>query len=229
MRLCLCFVSVLTLVACADKPTGLPVGTAAYEVVPATAIDQTTGEYRIGPLDQLRVDVFQEPDLSLQAPVDINGNIAMPLIGPVRADGRTAAELSTEIASRLERLLVSPRVAVNVMSFASKKITVEGEVKRPGLYEVPGQVTLLQAVALAQGTSEFAKLNEVIVFRRENGALQAAQFSLADIRRGGAPDPTIRSGDIVVMGYSRARQIFRDILTVLPGAAGIFVALNQNN
>ena len=98
----------------------------------------------------------------------------------------------------------------------------------PGMYPMPGRLTLMQAIALAEGAKESAKQSDVVVFRRVNGERTAARFDLRYIRAARAPDPEILPGDVVVMGFSRAHQIYRDILQVLPAAAGIFVAIEQN-
>lgn len=227
MRLPIILLGMLLIVGCGSRPTGLPTGPAAYNVIPGPTETALPSDYRIGPLDELTVTVLQEPELSLtEVPVDVTGQIAVPLIGAVQAQGRTAADLSREIAARLgERYLVDPRVTVNVTGFASQKITVEGEVARPGSFDIPGRSTLLQAVALAQGPTETARLNEIIVFRTENGQRYVAQFDLAAIRRGQSEDPVIKTGDIVVVGYSNARRIYRDVLTFLPSVAGVFIAL----
>ena len=101
-------------------------------------VTRSTGPdlYQIGPLDVLKISVFQEPDLSLEeAPVDAGGNIVFPLIGQVRAAGKTSIQLGEDIAERLEaRYLVDPQVNVIVSRSASQKITVEGAVKSPGVF-----------------------------------------------------------------------------------------------
>jgi len=82
-------------------------------------------------------------------------------------------------------------------------------------------------VALGEGASEFAKLDEVVILRNIEGQTFAARFDLADIYSGAAPDPEIRRSDTVVIGFSAARKRFKDILQIAPGVAGIFVALIQ--
>jgi polysaccharide biosynthesis/export protein len=183
--------------------------------------------YRIGPLDELKVVVFKEPDLSSEAlPVDLGGSISLPLVGQMQASGNTAAELGRQIADRLNvRYLRNAQVSVSVTKPVNYSFTVDGEVKKPGVYAIPGQLTLLQAVALGEGATEFAKQDEVIVFRDINGVRHAARFNLRDIRSARAPDPTIQQSDVVVVGFSRASRITRDLVTALPGLAGVFVAL----
>lgn len=200
------------------------------ELFPTSDLARPSEEYRIGPLDELSITVFQEPDLSLaEVPVDASGNILFPLIGLVEAGGRTSRELSASIAQKLaERYLVDPQVLVNVAKSSSQVVTVEGQVVRPGRFEITGQMTLLTAIASAQGPTPTARLDEVIVFRTINGERFAARFDLRAIRDGREQDPQIRGNDIVVLGLSPAKSIFRDVLTALPGLGSIFIAIQQN-
>ena len=218
--------SSLALTACASS--SLPRGEAAYADFPPPSGDSRPNEYQIGPLDVLKITVFQEPDLSLEeVPVDASGDVLLPLIGRVEAAGKTGTELSTDIADRLgERYLIDPQVSIIVSESASQNITVEGAVNQPGIFEIQGQSNLLQAMALAQGPRETARLSEVIVFRRKEDGLYAAQFNLSDIRVGEAENPEILAGDIVVVGNSFAKALFRDFLQLSPLLATVFVRLD---
>lgn len=219
----------LALSACAS--TSLPRGDDAYAMFPPSSGDSRPNEYQIGPLDVLKITVFQEPDLSLEeVPVDASGDVLLPLIGRVEAAGKTGTELSSDIADRLgERYLIDPQVSIIVSESASQNITVEGAVSQPGIFEIQGQSNLLQAIALARGPTETAKLGEVIVFRRKEDGLYAAQFNLSDIRVGRAENPEILAGDIVVVGNSFAKALFRDFLQLSPLLATVFVRLDQRN
>lgn len=192
----------------------------------STAIDQ---QYLLGVRDKLAITVFNEPELSFtNIPVDPNGYVTMPLIGRVRADGRSVSEVTEEIQNKLNaRYIRDARVSAYVADFANYSFTIDGEVEKPGVYEIPGKLTLSQAVALGEGASEFAKLDEVIILRNIEGQTFAARFDLADIYSGAATDPEIRSSDTVVVGFSAARKRFKDILQIAPAAAGLFIALFQ--
>jgi polysaccharide export outer membrane protein len=186
-------------------------------------------KYRIGPLDELKITVFREPDLSAEdLPVDVNGSISLPLLGQVQAIGLTAEELSKAITEKLNaRYLRDAQVAVSITKPVNFSITVDGEVKKPGVYSIPGRVTLLQAIALGEGTTEFAKQDEVIVFRLIEGRRYVARFDLEEIRLAHATDPEIQQSDVVVVGFSRASKLTRDLITSLPGLASVFIALRQ--
>lgn len=174
--------------------------------------------------------VFREPELSSEATVvDPAGNIAVPLIGELNVFGMRPSEVAQIIQTNLNaRYLRNADVSVSLVKSGGYTFTVEGEVKKPGTYDIPGKATLLQAVAIGQGVTERAKLTDVIVFRTVNGQRYAARFDLKEIRAARSPDPELQPGDTIVVGYSVAKQIYRDIITALPGVAGIFVALNQN-
>lgn len=229
LRASICGLIALAVAACSS--TNLPRGEAAYANFPPPSQDSNVNEYRIGPLDVLKITVFQEEDLSLEeVPVDASGDILLPLIGRVEAAGKTGTQLSTDIANRLgERYLVDPQVSIIVSVSASQNITVEGAVAKPGIFEIQGQSNLLQAMALAEGPTQTAKLGEVIVFRRKDDGLYAAQFNLSDIRTGKAENPEIVAGDIVVVGNSFAKALFRDFLQLSPLLATVFVRLSENN
>jgi polysaccharide biosynthesis/export protein len=219
----------LLLAGCGGRKLDLPMGTAAYDAIPAQPPGTPVAAYTIGPRDQLSLTVYQEPELSMEELyVDNGGYIQMPLVGQVKADGRTAQQLSADIASRLkQKLLVNPQVAVNVTKSNSRTVTVDGQVKKPGMYEIPGTITLVQAVALAEGTSDYAKLDEIVVMRTQGSRRYAARFDLDDIRSGRAPDPQLQKQDIVVVGFSSAARTLGLALAALPTVAGLFIAINQ--
>ncbi|HYC73581.1 polysaccharide biosynthesis/export family protein [Brevundimonas sp.] len=180
-------------------------------------------EYQIGVGDKLSVRVFQVPDLSFdELTVDTSGNLQMPLIGAVRAAGLTSGQLSAEIAERLSaEYLRNPQVTVTVTEAASQKITVDGAVTKPGVYEMRGTTSLLQAVAMAEGPSRVADLTKVAVFRTIDGQRSVALFDLAAIRQGRAEDPRVLGDDIIVVDTSRMSSTMREIINALP-ALSIF-------
>lgn len=180
-----------------------------------------TAEYRIGVGDKLDVRVFQVDDLSFQElVVDTSGNIGMPLIGAVRAAGRTASEMASDIAVRLAaQYLRDPQVTVTVKQAASQKITVDGAVTKPGVYEMRGSTSLLQAVAMAEGPTRVADLTKVAVFRTIEGRRSVALFDLSAIRQGRASDPEVLGDDVIVVDASRLNSTLREIVTALPAIA----------
>ncbi|HEY9090037.1 polysaccharide biosynthesis/export family protein [Parasphingorhabdus sp.] len=173
--------------------------------------------YLIGPFDKLKIDVFGIEDLSKEVQIDASGRLSFPLIGVVEASGRTPGELADELEKRLQgRYVRDPQVTVNLEETVSQVITVDGQVDEPGLYPVIGRMTLMRAVATAGGTSEFAKLNDVVIFRSVNGEQLAGLYNLKDIRRGAYTDPEVFANDVIVVGDSQARRMFRDLIQASP-------------
>ena len=177
----------VALSACAGN-RAMPSSTAASLVDPESLMSATARpvDYRIGIGDVVAVSVFQMPDLSMGAArVDTSGTIQLPLLGQTRALGRTAPELAEDVRARLAaQYLQNPRVTVSVNEVASQKVTVDGSVAKPGVFEMKGRTTLMQAIAMAEGTSQTADLDRVAVFRTTDGQRQAAVFDLDAIRSG---------------------------------------------
>jgi len=185
-------------------------------------------EYRIGPLDKLQVTVFGVPDLTTTAQVDANGNFAMPLTGPLMAAGETAESFAAKLEASLgARYIRNPQVTVLVAEAVSQQVTVDGSVVRPGQYPVIGRTTLLRTIASAGGPSEFARLQEVLVFRTVEGNRLVARFNMKDIRGGRSDDPQIFGNDVIVVGDDARRRLFRDIIQSAP-LVGVFYQLVNN-
>ncbi len=186
--------------------------------------------YLIGAYDEIRVDVFGVDQLSNQnIQVDASGRIAFPLVGTIEAAGHSPAELASLLQTRLKAAYVrDPQVTVNLTKIVSQLVTVEGEVREPGIYPILGRMTLLKAVASAKGTTEFSKLNDVVIFRTVNGKSYAALYNLRAIRNGAYQDPEIFSGDIVMVGESRGRRLFKDFLQVVPLLSTPLIIALQN-
>lgn len=211
--------AVLILGACQTVPAeSVAEDEAAYSLID-TGDAASDATYRVGPFDRLTISVFNEPSLSFEGiPVDAAGQFEYPLIGTVQAEGLTIAELTNRIKTRLdERYYRDARVTVFVTSSASQFVVVEGQVTEPGRYELPqGRASLLEVIALAKSPTNVAKLDQIMVFRQENGQRLGARFNLADIRSGAVDDPYLKGGDVVVVGRSALKGAFRDFLTTAP-------------
>lgn len=203
-----------------------PKGEAAYAVIPAApAVGM---DYRISPDDVLRIQIYHEPGLSLEdAQVTAAGMVRMPLIGEVSVAGLSAGEAADVIAGRLgERYLVSPQVTLFVKKAVGRRITIDGEVRDPGLFPIEGRIGLLQAVAMAKGPTRLASVKQIVVVRQVEGGRTAAMFDLSAIRKGQAPDPEILGGDTIIVGLSRAKAILGGALLAAPVIGAGFVALD---
>lgn len=182
----------------------------------------------IGPLDTIQVDVFGIPDLEREVQVDASGRIAMPLAGTIDARGRTASELARAIEAALKAHYVrNPAVTVNIKSSVSQVVTIDGQVVEPGLYPVTNQMTLLRAIASAKGMSEFARTKDVVILRTVDGRKMAGLYDVNAIRRGAYDDPAIYANDVIVVGDSPQRRIFKDFVSVSPVLAAPLIAILQ--
>ncbi|GAB5482734.1 MAG: polysaccharide biosynthesis/export family protein [Parasphingorhabdus sp.] len=189
----------------------------------------TNRPYLIGPFDKLNIDVFGIEDLNKKVQIDASGRLSFPLVGVIEAAGSTPDELANEIEKRLRgRYVRDPQVTVNLDETVSQVITVDGQVDKPGLYPVIGRMTLMRAVATAGGTTEFAKLNDVVIFRNADGQQMAGLYNLKDIRRGNYSDPEVFANDVVIVGDSQARRIFKDFLQASPLLTTPLIILFQN-
>lgn len=225
MRFFLLFLAAASVAGCGTRgPAGFSSAGAIdpQQFMTASSESEVSG-YRIGPSDKLSLRVFQVEDLSFEEIfVDASGKLQLPLLGSVQAAGLTPAELSADLERRLgERYLRDPRVSVSVSEAANQKITVDGAVTKPGVYEMRGRTTLLQAVAMAEGGNRIADLRKVAVFRSAEGRPMVAVFDLAAIRRGEAVDPVVLGDDVVVVDTSRLSARYRDVIEFLPGL-GVF-------
>ena len=175
--------------------------------------DQSSADYRIAPLDELEITVFQVPDLSKTVQVSASGDIDMPLIGTLPASGKTLSQLKAELTKELSRkYLQSPDVSVSIKDAVSQRIIVEGAVSKPGVYPTTGPATLMTVVALAGGLDRaVADEKGIVVFRKVHGKREAAKFDYKAIREGNAEDPTIQGGDIVVVDESGVKASLRNL------------------
>jgi polysaccharide export outer membrane protein len=206
--------------------------TGADSLPPPTISDtlEDRRAYLIGPSDKIAIDVYGIPELSRELQVDSAGDISVPLVGTVLAAGLSPAQLSDEIEKGLRRhYFRNPDVTVSVKEVSSQNYTIDGEVSTPGLYPIVGKMSLMRAVASAKGATEFAKLEDVVVFRTVSGQRMAALFNVRQIRRGVYNDPDIYANDVIVVGNSQARRIFRDVITASPLLAGPLIAILQRN
>jgi polysaccharide export outer membrane protein len=133
---------------------------------------EAAGNYTLRPRDIVDVKVFQEDDLSLRAMVNHDGTVRLPLIGNVRLGGLTTDQAAQRIRAALDDgYLVNPQVTVAVAQFARRRVTVLGQVARPGPVDLrPGErLTLVQAIGDAGGFTRLANPKAVIVKRRAGG------------------------------------------------------------
>jgi polysaccharide export outer membrane protein len=180
------------------------------------------GDYRLVPEDVLDVYVYQVSDFNRSVQIDGAGYIALPLIGSVPAAGRSVREVEAEIARRLKaKYLQDPQVAVVVKDAVGSRVTIEGAVKKPGVVSVRGDMTLLRALAQAEGFAETADQGGVLVFRNTAQGRTVARFDANAIRAGTAADPPLYGGDTIVVDESGTKTAWKQFREIVP-ALGLF-------
>jgi polysaccharide export outer membrane protein len=225
--------------AACSTPDQAPVAGPSLTVTQQTALPAPAGgdlaedqrETVIGAYDILSVNVFNVPELTLdKVQVDPSGHIAVPLVGSVSVAGKTPRQAAALITDALQAGFVkNPRVTINLVESRSQYFSIQGEVQQPGNYPAIGQMSLMRAISEARGTTEFAKLDTVVVFRTVNGQRMAGLYNLGAIRRGIYGDPKVYANDVIIVGNSQARRIFKDALTIIPTLASPLVYLLSNN
>jgi polysaccharide export outer membrane protein len=138
-------------------------------------------DYRLGPEDVVDVFVWKEPDLSATVLVRPDGKISLPLANELDASGKTAVELQAEITDKLKQYITQPVVNVMVKEINSLKISVLGEVRKPGVYRIRNRVTVLDAIAMAGGFSDLARPTKVVVLRNTPAGVQRIKVNVKQV------------------------------------------------
>lgn len=213
---------------CAHNPPAMET-TEAVTVIDRTALPTPMsgrGAATLGQLDKIRVEVFGAEDLTREIQIDAGGRMSFPFVGSISVLERTPAEVERVIADRLAQgYLIDPQVTVNLLESVSQTITVEGAVEEPGLYPAAGEMTLLRAIALAGGASDYALEKQVVVFRDVGEEKYAGVYNLQAVRRGLVEDPVLYPSDIVVIGESARRKAIDRILTLTPAFTSPLILL----
>ncbi|MBE0669574.1 MAG: polysaccharide biosynthesis/export family protein [Anaerolineales bacterium] len=156
--------------------------------------------YKLGPEDQLRISVWDNKELTLDLVVRPDGKISMPLIQDIPAEGLTAAQLADEIQRRLAAYIVNPEVSVIVLQVNAPKYYLIGYVTKPGTYPLRGDTSLLQALALAGGFTQFASPKNIKLIRAAGGTQEVRVINYYDIiEDGGRGNYLLKPGDTIVV------------------------------
>jgi polysaccharide export outer membrane protein len=156
--------------------------------------------YVIGCEDVLYIHVWKEDALSKILPVRTDGNISLPLIREIKADGLTPRQLEAVITEALKRFYENPNVSVTVMEINSFKVYVSGQVKTPGVFKLRSETTIVQIIIMAGGFTEWAKQKKILVIRKENGKESRITVNHKKAMKG---DPrsniTLKPGDTIIV------------------------------
>ncbi|MBA4049625.1 MAG: transposase [Cyanobacteria bacterium DS2.008] len=171
----------------------------------------------VGAFEKLKIDVFGVEDLQREILTDASGSFLFPFVGRVVAAGKTPNEIANMIETQLRgQYIRDPKVTVNIFESTAQIVTIDGEVKRPGSYPLTGKMTLVKAIAAAEGVGQYASLKDVVIFRQVDGKRYAGLYNLDAIRRGQYSDPEIYANDLIVVGDSPGRRLFQDFLQATP-------------
>jgi polysaccharide biosynthesis/export protein len=160
----------------------------------------TTAEYQIGPEDVLDISVWKNAELSRKVPVRPDGKISLPLVNDIQAAGLTPSELRKQIAAKLTEFVPTPEVSVVVQEVQSLKVSVVGAVKTPGRFSLRSPATVLECLALAQGLTEFANRERIVVLRQNGSTTQRIPFNYRKVAEGSEQENfMVKAGDIIVV------------------------------
>lgn len=203
--------------ATTSAPASTATAEAANEARLATAAGTPGSDgYRVGALDVLTISVFKVDDLNKTVQVSESGKFSFPLIGEVQASGKTVSEIEKTIGSQLEtNYLRNPQVTVLVKEYNSHRITVEGAVKKPGVFPMQGPMSMLQAIASSGGVNEDSD-GTLLLFRKVDGRTGVVRYSMNDLRQQKTEDPDLQPGDIVMVPSSDLKVGMRYLLQTAP-------------
>lgn len=199
-----------------DRSVGLApeIEVTALEELPT---QRGVGSYLIGQQETLQIEIAGAASLSGTYLTDVEGQLAFPLIGIVNIKGKSPSEAARIIADKLRgEYLLDPQVRVIPKDLPVLSISVGGQVKSPGNYPAAGQPTLLRLVNQAQGLTEYARLDDVLILRTVSDRRYIGVYNLGAIQRGNYPDPQLFPNDIVMVGDSPERRRLAVLLQVLP-------------
>jgi polysaccharide biosynthesis/export protein len=181
------------------------VGSAAQTTAPAPPAPPTSvplaQDYVIGPQDVLGIVFWREPEMSGDVTVRPDGRISLPVIGELQAAGLHPDALQKQIVTAAGKYLADPNVAVVVRAINSRRVFVTGKVTTPGSHPLAGPLTVMQAIALAGGLTEYADSKNITVLRSRDGQSQILKFNYRDVARGKNLEQNIHlmPGDTVVV------------------------------
>ncbi|MCC7181487.1 MAG: polysaccharide biosynthesis/export family protein [Acidobacteria bacterium] len=185
-----------------------PVRATAVRPLPTTAQAQqlsnepaTPEDYVIGPGDVLGVQFWREAEMSGDVTVRPDGRITLPVIGEIQAAGLRPEALKDQILAAASKFMTDPNVAIVIRTINSRKVFITGRVTTPGAHLLVAPLTVLQAIALAGGLTEYADSKNITILRNENGEVRSLKFNYKDVSKGRNLSQNIQllPGDTVVV------------------------------
>jgi polysaccharide biosynthesis/export protein len=192
-------------------PTATPTAPAPTTAAPvarpaAPPTDIATGikppaDYVIGVEDALDVIYWQDKDMSASVVVRPDGNISLPLLNDIKAAGLTPEELRVRVAQAATKFVEDPTVSVVIKAINSRRVYISGGIAKPGPYPLMDAMTVLQLISVAGGPTEYAKTEDIMILRKENGKEVPRRFNYKDVSRGKKLDQNIqlKPGDTIII------------------------------
>jgi polysaccharide biosynthesis/export protein len=168
----------------------------------ATSAKKNAPDYVIGTDDVLAINVWKEPEFSHPVQVRSDGDISLPLIGELKAAGKTPLELQQDITTKLSTYFKEPDVTVMVTEMNSRKFNILGRVRKPGSYSLAATKTVLDAIAEAGGFQDFAKIKDIFILRQgADGKQVRLPFNYKDVIHGKHIDEniTLKPHDTIIV------------------------------
>jgi polysaccharide export outer membrane protein len=210
-----------------------------FAIAVGAAADNTVGKdkpaftprdqrYHIQPNDVVEVHFRYTPEYNLTATVEPDGFISIEVVGDVKIAGLTLVDASAAIAKQAGMRLKDPEVTVHLKDFVKPHFVVAGEVNHPGTYELRGQVTTIQAIAMSGGFKESSKESKVILLRRINE--EYAEVKVIDLKKLMSPskireDITLRADDMLVVPRNMISRLEPVVRVGSMGLYGIALGL----
>jgi len=174
---------------------------AILEKMPRGEVRADSDQYVIGPEDVLYIHVWKEEALTRSVPVRMDGNISLPLVNEIRAEGLTPFQLKDNLTQKLKVYIENPIVSVTVTETNSYKVFVSGEVRTPGVYRIRSETSLLQIIPMAGGFTEWANQKKIMVIRKEAGKEKRITVNYKKIVEGedASSNLILKPGDTVIV------------------------------
>jgi polysaccharide biosynthesis/export protein len=155
--------------------------------------------YRIGPEDMLQISVWKNETMSHTVPVRPDGKISLPLLNDVQAGGFTALELREILTKKMAEYMPNPEVSVIVTDVRSYKVSVVGEVARPGRYDLKTWTTVLDVLAMAGGFTQFASRSRIVILQPDGKGMKRIPFNYNKVVGGEQENFYVRNGDVIMV------------------------------
>jgi polysaccharide biosynthesis/export protein len=169
---------------------------------PSPAASDTTtvaSDYRMFPGDKLRIEVYKDEQLSQSLQIRPDGKITLPLVGDVAAAGQTPTQLRDSLTTSLKEYMTNPVVTVIVVESTPQSVYVMGEVRTSGPIALKGPLSIMQAIAMAGGFSEFANKKDIKIQRQTGAIVKTLTFNYKEALDSNRAPLLLQAGDVVVV------------------------------